>query len=134
MSDESTRQSRLGVDMVTFDCEDPQELAEFWRQALSTEVGMDSADFVILRGRPAVAFQRVEKPTPGKNRVHLDLSGGERTREVARLVELGASVVRNHDHEGFCWTVLTDPAGNEFCVSDPQQAHETPDGDSDGPT
>ena len=130
MSEESTRQSRLAVDMVTVDCEDPQELADFWRQALNAEVGTDSPDFVILKGRPAVAFQRVEKPTPGKNRLHLDLSGAERTREVARLVELGASVVRNHDHEGFCWTVLTDPAGNEFCVSDPHQPHEHPDSDS----
>lgn len=118
MSDER----RLGVDMVTFDCEDPRELADFWRRALHTEVGMDSDDFVILRGKPAVAFQRVEEPTPGKNRVHLDLSGAERTGEVSRLVELGASVVRNHDMDGFCWTVMRDPAGNEFCVSDPHQA------------
>jgi hypothetical protein len=129
MSDVSTGQSRLGVDMVTFDCEDPRTLADFWRQALHTEVGMESDDFVILRGRPAVAFQRVEQPTPGKNRVHLDLSGAERTREVARLVELGAGVVRNHDHEGFRWTVMHDPAGNEFCVADPHQSNEHPDSD-----
>ena len=121
MSEESTRASRLAVDMVTVDCEEPKELAEFWRQALQTEVGMDSDDFVILRGRPAVAFQRVERPTGGKNRIHLDLSGTERTHEVARLVELGASVVRTHEHDGFSWTVLRDPDGNEFCVSDPHQ-------------
>lgn len=121
MSDDS-RQSSLSVDMVTVDCEEPQELADFWRQALQAEVGTDSPDFVILRGRPAVAFQRVEQPTPGKNRLHLDLSGGERTQEVARLVELGASVVRTHEHDGFSWTVLRDPAGNEFCVSDPHGA------------
>ena len=41
----------------------------------------------------------------------------------------GATVVRNHDHEGFCWTVLRDPAGNEFCVSDPHQPNEHPDSD-----
>lgn len=130
MDDASSGRSRLAVDMVTFDCEDPKELSEFWRQALGTEVGMDSHDFVILRGRPAVAFQRVEKPTGGKNRVHLDLSGADRTREVARLVELGAAVVRNHDHDGFCWTVMRDPAGNEFCVSDPHQPNDHPDSGS----
>lgn len=121
MSDEGTGQGRLAVDMVTFDCEDPRALSEFWRQALQTEVGMDSDDFIILRGRPAVAFQRVEDPTPGKNRVHLDLSGEDREHEVARLVGLGATVVRTHDHDGFSWTVLHDPAGNAFCVSDPHQ-------------
>ena len=34
--------------------------------------------------------------------------------EVARLVELGADVVRTHDVEGFGWTVMGDPAGNEL--------------------
>lgn len=127
MSDERTGQSRLGVDMVTFDCEDPRELAEFWRQALGTEVGSDADDFMILRGRPALAFQRVESPTPGKNRVHLDLSGAGRPQEVSRLVALGASVVRNHDVDGFCWTVMRDPAGNEFCVSDPHHGEDHPE-------
>lgn len=129
MSDESTGQRRLAVDMVTFDCDDPRKLSRFWAGVLQTEVGMDSDDFVILRGRPAVAFQRVEQPTPGKNRVHLDLSGGERAHEVARLVELGASVVETHDHDGFSWTVLRDPVGNEFCVSDPHQPNDHPDSD-----
>ena len=32
--------------------------------------------------------------------------------------QAGAEVVRNHDVDGFSWTVLRDPAGNEFCVAD----------------
>lgn len=126
MSDGSTGHSGLAVQMVTFDCEDPKALSQFWAEALQTEVGMDSDDFIILRGRPALAFQRVETPTLGKNRVHLDLAGPVRTHEVARLVELGASVVRNHDVDGLCWTVLHDPAGNEFCVSDSHQQDDHP--------
>lgn len=109
----------LAVTMVTIDCEDPKALAEFWTRALQTKVVADLEGYLVLGGTPALALQQVENPTPGKNRLHLDLSGGVRTEEVARLVELGAEVVRNHDVEGFAWTVLQDPAGNEFCVSDP---------------
>lgn len=111
----------LAVTMVTIDCGDPQALADFWTQALRTEIVADMEGYLVLGGSPALALQQVENPTPGKNRLHLDLSGGERTAEVARLVELGAEVVRNHDVEGFAWTVLQDPAGNEFCVSDPHE-------------
>lgn len=119
MSETPASPARLGVGMITVDCDDPGALSAFWRAALGLRSTMETPDFVILGGHPALAFQRVEAPTPGKNRLHLDLAGGERAAEVARLVELGAVVVRHHDVDGFCWTVLTDPAGNEFCVSDP---------------
>ncbi len=110
--------------MVTIDCDDPQALAEFWTRALQTEVAADWGDFVVLAGTPAIGLQRVESVQPGKNRLHLDLAGGDRAPEVARLVELGADVVRTHDVDGFGWTVMVDPAGNEFCVSDPHDGGE----------
>lgn len=109
----------VAVTMVTIDCENPRELAEFWTAALGTEIAVDWEQFLVLKGEPAIALQQVDDPTPGKNRIHLDLSGGNRSEEVARLVELGAEVVRTHDVEGFGWTVMRDPVGNEFCVSDP---------------
>lgn len=124
--EDSGRRSSLAVRMVTIDCENPRTLAEFWSQALQAQVVNDSPDFVIVGSHPAVALQRVEKPTPGKNRIHLDLAGGERTHEVARLVELGAAVVRNFDVDGFSWTIMKDPVGNEFCVSDPHEDNEHP--------
>jgi hypothetical protein len=39
---------------------------------------------------------------------------------VERLVGLGATVLgeRGGDAEGFVWTTLTDPEGNEFCVAE----------------
>ena len=54
-----------------------------------------------------------------KNRVHLDLTPTDRTRdaEVERVVALGATEVadlRNSDGSG--WMVLADPEGNEFCI------------------
>lgn len=109
----------LSVDMVVIDCEDAQALAEFWAAALGTEAVPDTGDLVVLEGRPRLGFQQVEDPTPGKNRLHLELFDSERTRVVARLVELGVDVVRTHDVDGFCWTVMKDPEGMQFCVSDP---------------
>lgn len=63
-------------------------------------------------------FQRVPEPKTVKNRVHLDLHAGPagRETEAARLVELGASVLRTVEEQGGSWMVLTDPEGNEFCV------------------
>ena len=55
----------------------------------------------------------------GKNRVHIDLRTSDRAADVARLVEFGATVIDEHVYPGFAWTVLTDPAGNEFCIGGP---------------
>lgn len=52
-----------------------------------------------------------------KNRMHLDLQADDRAAEVARLVELGATVVHDKDEWDTRWTTLTDPEGNEFCVA-----------------
>jgi len=66
-----------------------------------------------------VLFQRVPEPKTAKNRVHLDLHVGADRREacVARLVELGARRIGQHQQGAFTWVVLADPEGNEFCVA-----------------
>lgn len=51
--------------------------------------------------------------------MHVDFAAAPGTgmaQEVERLVALGASVVGEHSVPGLVWTVLQDPAGNEFCV------------------
>jgi predicted enzyme related to lactoylglutathione lyase len=58
----------------------------------------------------------VPAPTTGKNRIHFDLYADDLEAEVARLVALGATVSRVHDHDYATWRVLADPEGNEFCV------------------
>jgi predicted enzyme related to lactoylglutathione lyase len=45
--------------------------------------------------------------------------------EVARLVAAGAGFVAEHEAEGFAWTVLADPDGNQFCVV-PTEPVDTP--------
>jgi hypothetical protein len=53
-----------------------------------------------------------------KNRLHLDLSPVDRSRdeEVERLLALGATPVDVGQTGDETWVVLADPEGNEFCV------------------
>jgi hypothetical protein len=110
----------IKVEMVTFDCRDPQALAEWWaRQTGGAAEGGFEGTFVLvsLPGTPLkLGFQRVPDPTPGKNRLHLDVSGDSRELEVERLLAEGAVEVARHEMQGFSWVVLADPEGNQFCV------------------
>ena len=45
---------------------------------------------------------------------HLDLGTTDREAETARHLALGASVVAREEF----WTVLTDPAGLAYCITD----------------
>ncbi|NYI08192.1 VOC family protein [Allostreptomyces psammosilenae] len=112
------------IGMVTVDCAEPRELAAWWRGVVGGEVVMDADGwYVVLSGRdggPALGFQKVSEPTPGKNRLHLDLASADMAATVAELVAHGAKRVDEHALEdGFAWTVLEDPEGNAFCVSGP---------------
>lgn len=110
----------VAISMVTIDCTEPQQLAAFWSEVLGVSIAGDYGDFIYLRrlsgDGPRLGLQRVDEPRIGKNRVHIDLSVDSREVEVARLVELGATAVAEHEMPGLNWTVLTDPEGNEFCV------------------
>jgi hypothetical protein len=67
---------------------------------------------------------RVDDPTPGKNRVHVDLAAREPDGEIERVLGLGAELVDARidgaptwrGREGIRWVVLRDPEGNEFCI------------------
>ena len=70
-----------------------------------------------VAGQPDMLLQGVPEPKQGKNRTHLDLRVEDSEAEVARLVALGATVLRGPvDDEGHWTTVLADPEANEFCV------------------
>ena len=105
---------------VTIDCADPQQLAEFWTEALGTTITGDYGEYVFLaptsEDGPYVGLQRVPEERAGKNRVHVDFRTDDREGEVARLVKLGATEVGEHSVQGLAWTVLEDPEGNVFCV------------------
>lgn len=111
----------LSVEMVTVDCVAPERLARWWADAVGGDVVVLAPGEFALVSRsqgPALGFQRVDGPTPGKNRVHLDFASAELDAEVARLVGLGASELGRHSVDGgFRWVVLADPDDNVFCVA-----------------
>ncbi|USQ79991.1 VOC family protein [Ornithinimicrobium faecis] len=114
----------LTVGMITTDTTDAEALARWWAEQTGAEVAETNEGwFVIVRGGTLpvwLAFQKVEEVTPGKNRLHLDLtaSGGLDT-EVERLLASGATLVERRGDEHFRWVTLADPQGNQFCVSGP---------------
>ena len=113
---------------ITFDCADPTRLADFWANALDRSIGERTEDYASLpaakAGEPSLHFIRVPEGKTAKNRIHFDLGTSDRLDEVVRLVNLGATPVAERSENGYVWTVLHDPEGNEFCVV--EQADATP--------
>ncbi len=116
---------------TTFDTLRPRRLADFWSIVIDQPVLCDWGRYVALCGVPSLAFRYVPDPTPGKNRLHLDLYTDDRAREIDRLLDAGAMLVNAVAQPGISWTVLADPDGNQFCLLDsvdPEQwADEYPD-------
>ncbi|GAA1336205.1 VOC family protein [Arthrobacter roseus] len=65
-----------------------------------------------------LAFQKVDKPTAGKNKIHLDLDASDLDSEVDRLVAAGARLIERRGDESFRWVTFADPQGNEFDVAE----------------
>ena len=93
---------------ISLDCHDADLLAAFWTAAL---------DWVVLDHEPGLVEIGPEDKVV-KNRMHLDLSPVDRSRdeEVARLEALGATRADVGQTGEASWVVMADPEGNEFCV------------------
>jgi len=111
--------------MITIDTTDAMALAAWWAEQTGATVGeTNDGYYVILSGGGLpglLSFQKVDDPTPGKNRIHLDLSTDDLDAEVDRLLGAGATLVERRGDESFRWVTLSDPDGNQFCVAG---AHE----------
>jgi predicted enzyme related to lactoylglutathione lyase len=110
------------------DCADPLRLAGFWSAVLGYRAGPWEPPYLSLTdpsGRwPELLLQQVPEAKAGKNRMHPDLRVAEMGPELARLLELGALVVRDpFEEEGWRTAVLADPEGNEFCLVVPPDGH-----------
>ena len=128
---------------ITFACENPVPLSEFWAAALGYEPIETPPEVVtevekaIERGEldptgwamlvhpegvgPRLLFQRRPKTPTESIPIHLDLKSEGRHAEVERLKGLGATEVEERSqkigpYEEF-WTVMRDLEGNGFCVS-----------------
>jgi hypothetical protein len=109
---------------VTFMTAEPRRLADFWSRALGLTERRDHDTETIIADAdwsyPRLTFQKVNESAARPRQLHLDLTADDRDTEVARLRALGATEVRNVSVDGdWTWTVMTDPDGNEFCVTDP---------------
>ena len=113
------------VGNITFDCDDPIVVGNFWSQVLGRQLDPGrSSGFCSIgvsdpeRTEPAWFFEKVPETKTSKNRMHLDLIDPD-PAAVDRLVSLGASIVAVHAIGGGTqnWTVMQDPEGNEFCIA-----------------
>lgn len=68
---------------------------------------------------PRILFQLVPEPKTVKNRVHLDLRiGADKVEaELERLTAKGAKFLHRGSQGPFSWVTITDPEGNELCLS-----------------
>jgi len=112
---------RSQVDQVCLDL--PSELhdreVEFWQEVTARELVPSHGHPEFQRlVRPAgeplqLLLQRLDEPL-GEVRAHLDLATSDWVAETARHEAFGGTVVVAR--EG--WTVLTDPAGSPYCLTD----------------
>jgi hypothetical protein len=111
---------------LVVDCRDPESLAAFWAAVLDYRELSRDEDGAIEIGpevgfgghAPTLVFAPVPDPTPGKVRLHIDLSPTDRDQneELDRLLGLGAVPTDIGQTGEENWHVLADPEDNEFCL------------------
>lgn len=119
---------------TTFDTLRPRLLAEFWSIVTDQPIVCDWGRYVALDGMPSLAFHYVPDPTPGKNRIHVDLFTDDSCSEIDWLLDAGATLVSTVVQPGASWTVLADPDGNLFCLVDSINPEEWDEGGPDAAT
>ena len=105
---------------------DPESLAASWAEVLGYEVldreedgGVEIGPAAGFGGpAPTIVSAPVAEPTPGKVRLHVDVSPTDRYQdaELERLLALGATRADVGQSGAASWYVLADPEGNEFCL------------------
>ena len=66
-----------------------------------------------------IYFQTVPEPKVVKNRMHIDVRVGDDQRDaaIAALIARGATRIGGGQQGPHTWVVMTDPDGNEFCLT-----------------
>lgn len=114
----------LRLQNVSFDVTDAKTVATFWAAALGLEVvGTPTEHFAkvggseLPAGHPGFMFAKVPEGKHAKNRMHIDVATNDVATEITRLEALGATRIETRNAGTFQWTVMSDPEGNEFCIS-----------------
>jgi hypothetical protein len=114
---------------VTIDCADPEMLAGFWARFLGYQLleSGGSGPYItierpsdLINGPPSITFQRVPEPKAGKVRMHLDLFVDHAGPVFTEMVSAGATSIETTEAGEWTTRVLSDPAGNEFCLIGPE--------------
>jgi len=114
----------LRLSHITFACEEPERVAEFWAQLLDGYSAEPSGPAYLARGEGLeLCFNRTEKSPTIELPIHLDVNVPDREAELERLLGLGAKLVETKSHAigelSETWTVMRDPEGNGFCIQTP---------------
>jgi predicted enzyme related to lactoylglutathione lyase len=116
----------LTLGMISFDCGDAAALAAFWSGVLERPVDdgatAEYATIGFAGDEPTWMFVHSDDPGSGRNRLMLDLGGGEDWREQTDRVEaLGARRVAEHEVSGVArWVEFRDPEDNTFRIFAPR--------------
>ena len=113
----------LTIGAAVLRVQDLERMSAFWRAALDyVERAPAEEDWVSLRPREgsgvSVSLDRHGSEYGLPPRFHLDLYAVDRAAEVQRLVGLGARVIPLEHRGEVDWTLLEDPEGNRFDVTD----------------
>ena len=113
----------LRLDAVTFACEDPARVAEFWGELLDYETAGAGDSWLATDPRgdgTGLRFSRMSKSPTIELPIHVDVTVPDREAELARVLELGGHLVTTKTHRmgdfETTWTVMRDPEGNGFCI------------------
>ena len=104
---------------ITFDAENAAQVGQFWANVTGYKLRVAEEDVAVLKDERTglnMLFMRVPEGKTVKNRVHVETTTFDLPAEEARLIELGATKLRQHTENGTTWSVMADPEGNEFCV------------------
>lgn len=110
------------ISTIAIDAVRPRVIADFWCAVLGWRVVEEDADGISIAppdgAWPAIDVFAVPEGKQVKNRLHLDLraDGVTTSRELDRLLALGARRVDVGQGPDVSWVVLSDPEGNEFCL------------------
>lgn len=115
---------RTWLRTIVLDCDDLNELAEFWSGVLQLPIVERSADWWELAssdGVTALAVQKVGKHRPPSARrpqqLHIDVGVDDLDAAQQHVLALGATPLGDvHEGAGRPWRVYADPAGHPFCL------------------
>ena len=114
--------------VIVIDCSDLDRSARFWAAVLGYKAGqVTGGPYHSLTPVSGVGIDVLLQQVPDvkrqKNRLHLDLRTPDLEAETARVLDLGAMLLTSQPvlEDDWCWHVLADPDGNEFCVLQPPE-------------